>query len=230
MGNGINEHHWSATGSGADMQLSKTLSVLEPFKQKVNVIDGLFNRAATGQGIHPAQTGNLLSGAQIQKGAVIRSGRLDRSGDRRPRRSGHPASEPGALLRAADDGLSRDQLLAGLQLAHLVAEPALARAGRGLSVAGVRHPVREPEQPARPQRARPRPRPGAGPDPSDQRRGPRQAGRVSDERAGGRDAGREDASDEGPGGRSGEADQHGRSSPWIVRPTDFQKICASTRG
>ena len=74
MGNGINENHWSAGGSGAAMKLSKTLSVLEPFKQKVNVIDGLFNEAATGQGIHPAQTGNLLSGAQIQKGAVIRSG------------------------------------------------------------------------------------------------------------------------------------------------------------
>jgi len=74
MGNGINENHWSAEGTGSAMQLSKTLSVLEPFKQKVNVIDGLFNKAATGQGIHPAQTGNLLSGAQIQKGAVIRSG------------------------------------------------------------------------------------------------------------------------------------------------------------
>jgi hypothetical protein len=74
MGNGINENHWSAEGSGADMKLSKTLSVLEPLKQKINVIDGLFNKAATGHGIHPAQTGNLLSGVQIQKGAVIRSG------------------------------------------------------------------------------------------------------------------------------------------------------------
>jgi hypothetical protein len=74
MGNGINENHWSATGNGADMQLSKTLSVLEPLKHKINVIDGLFNKAATGQGIHPGQTGSLLSGAQIQKGAIIRSG------------------------------------------------------------------------------------------------------------------------------------------------------------
>ena len=74
MGNGINEAHWSAEGSGADMKLSKTLSVLEPLKQKINVIDGLFNKAATGQGIHPAQTGSLLSGAHIQKGAIIHSG------------------------------------------------------------------------------------------------------------------------------------------------------------
>lgn len=73
MGNGINAHHWSAQGSGADMQLSKTLSVLEPLKHKINVIEGLFNKESTGKGIHPAQTGNLLSGAPIQKGAVIRS-------------------------------------------------------------------------------------------------------------------------------------------------------------
>jgi hypothetical protein len=74
LGNGINENHWSAEGSGAAMKLSKTLSVLEPLKHKINVIDGLCNKAATGQGIHPAQTGSLLCGAPIQKGAIIRSG------------------------------------------------------------------------------------------------------------------------------------------------------------
>ena len=74
MGNGINENNWSAEGSGADMTLSKTLSPLEPLKHKINVIDGLFNKAATGHGIHPPQTGSLLSGAEIQKGAIIRSG------------------------------------------------------------------------------------------------------------------------------------------------------------
>ena len=74
MGNGINENHWSAEGAGAEMKLSKTLSVLEPLKHKINVIDGLFNQAATGHGIHPAQTGSLLSGAEIQKGAIIHSG------------------------------------------------------------------------------------------------------------------------------------------------------------
>jgi hypothetical protein len=74
LGNGINEDHWSATGAGADMKLSKTLEPLEPLKRKINVIDGLFNKAATGQGIHPAQTGSLLSGAHISKGAIIHSG------------------------------------------------------------------------------------------------------------------------------------------------------------
>src|ERR1700689_1224469 len=74
LGNGINEDHWSAEGQGVDMKLSKTLSPLEPVKQKINVIDGLYVKAATGQGIHPAQTGSLLSGAHISKGAIIHSG------------------------------------------------------------------------------------------------------------------------------------------------------------
>jgi hypothetical protein len=34
LGCGVHEDHWSAQGSGADMTLSKTLSPLEPLKQK----------------------------------------------------------------------------------------------------------------------------------------------------------------------------------------------------
>src|SRR6266496_5271702 len=74
MGNGVNEDHWGAEGSGAEMKLSKTLEPLEPLKHKINVIHGLFHKRATGQGIHPAQTGSLLSGANIQKGAIIKAG------------------------------------------------------------------------------------------------------------------------------------------------------------
>src|SRR5215210_2667543 len=74
LGNRINEDHWSAEGEGAAMKLSKTLSPLEPLKEKINVIDGLYVKALTGQGIHPGQTGSLLSGAKIAKGAVIHSG------------------------------------------------------------------------------------------------------------------------------------------------------------
>src|ERR1700736_1771545 len=74
MGNGVNENHWGAEGSGADMKLSLSLSPLEPLKRKINVINGLFNKNSTGQGIHPAQTGSLLSGAPITKGPVIHAG------------------------------------------------------------------------------------------------------------------------------------------------------------
>src|SRR4051794_18502961 len=74
MGNGINGNHWWSKGSGDNMKLSKSLAPLEPLKKKVNVINGLFNKPAVGQGIHPGQTGNLLSGAPLQHGAVVRAG------------------------------------------------------------------------------------------------------------------------------------------------------------
>ena len=74
MGNGVNEDHWSSEGSGAEMKLSKTLEPLDPIKHKINVIHGLFHKRAVGNGIHPAQTGSLLSGALIQKGSVVKAG------------------------------------------------------------------------------------------------------------------------------------------------------------
>lgn len=74
MGNGVNEDHWSSEGSGPDMKLSRTLLPLEPIKHKINVIHGLYHQRAMGNGIHPAQTGCLLSGAAIQKGAIVRAG------------------------------------------------------------------------------------------------------------------------------------------------------------
>lgn len=74
MGNGISPNNWSAKGAGAEMELSKTLEPLAPLKTKLNVISGLFNKNATGVGIHPGQTGNILSGAALQKGAVLKGG------------------------------------------------------------------------------------------------------------------------------------------------------------
>src|SRR5207237_1399545 len=74
MGNGVNPKHWWAKGSGADMQLSKSLEPLAPLRPRLNVVSGLFNKAATGVGIHPGQTGNILSGAALQKGTVLRGG------------------------------------------------------------------------------------------------------------------------------------------------------------
>lgn len=74
MGNGVNPKHWWARGGGADMELSKSLEPLKPLRSRLNVVSGLFNKAATGVGIHPGQTGNILSGAALQKGAVLRGG------------------------------------------------------------------------------------------------------------------------------------------------------------
>ncbi|HLJ91666.1 MAG TPA: DUF1552 domain-containing protein [Gemmataceae bacterium] len=74
MGNGVNPNHWWAKGTGPDMALSKSLEPLAGFKSKLNVLTGLFNKNATGVGIHPGQTGNILSGAALQKGAVLKGG------------------------------------------------------------------------------------------------------------------------------------------------------------
>ena len=74
FGCGIHEDYWSATGEGANMVLSKTLQPLEAIKTKINVVDGLYVPELVGQGIHPGQTGSILSGARITKGALVHSG------------------------------------------------------------------------------------------------------------------------------------------------------------
>jgi len=74
MGNGVNPNHWWAKSSGAEMELSQSLQPLAPVKSKLNLINGLFNKQATGVGIHPGQTGNILSGAALKKGAVLMGG------------------------------------------------------------------------------------------------------------------------------------------------------------
>ena len=74
MACGAHPKHWWAKGAGEQMELSRSLKPLEPVKSKLNVISGLFNKNATGVGIHPGQTGNILSGASLQKGAELRGG------------------------------------------------------------------------------------------------------------------------------------------------------------
>src|ERR1700752_989273 len=54
--------------------MSRCLVPLSSMPSRLNVISGLFNKNATGVGIHPGQTGNILSGAALQKGAVLRGG------------------------------------------------------------------------------------------------------------------------------------------------------------
>ena len=72
MACGINSDHWWAKGTGAEMELGKSLEPMAPLKTKMNFITGLFNKHATGVGIHPGQTGNILSGAALQKGAELK--------------------------------------------------------------------------------------------------------------------------------------------------------------
>lgn len=74
MACGVNREHWWAKGSGEQMELSKSLQPMESLKSKMNFVGGLFNQSAVGVGIHPGQTGNILSGASLQKGAELRGG------------------------------------------------------------------------------------------------------------------------------------------------------------
>lgn len=74
MANGINSDHWWAKGAGIEMELGKSLEPMAQLKSKMNFITGLFNKNATGVGIHPGQMGNLLSGVSLKKGAELRGG------------------------------------------------------------------------------------------------------------------------------------------------------------
>ena len=74
MGTGISPPNWWAKGEGETMELSKSLQPLEPYKTKLNVINGLFNKPSTGVGIHPGMTGNILSGMPLTRGAVLHGG------------------------------------------------------------------------------------------------------------------------------------------------------------
>ncbi len=74
MGNGINGNHWWAKGRGDQMELGKSLAPVAAWKTKLNFISGLYNKPSTGVGIHPGQTGGILSGVPLQKGAVLKGG------------------------------------------------------------------------------------------------------------------------------------------------------------
>jgi hypothetical protein len=52
------------------MELGPSLEALTPFKSKLNVLNGLFNRNAGGG--HARCTGNILSGVALQRGRIIR--------------------------------------------------------------------------------------------------------------------------------------------------------------
>jgi hypothetical protein len=73
-GNGFQSKEWWARGEGRQMELGKVLQPLDPFKEKLLLIRGLYNAEAGKGGIHSAMTGNLLSGAPLEGGGGIRSG------------------------------------------------------------------------------------------------------------------------------------------------------------
>lgn len=73
-GNGFHGKEWWAKGEGRQMELGKVLAPLHDFREKMLVVQGLFNAEAQKGNIHSSQTGNLLSGAPLASGGEIRSG------------------------------------------------------------------------------------------------------------------------------------------------------------
>ena len=73
-GNGFHKDHWWARGAGKDMELGRVLEPLNPYREKMLFIRGLYNEEALKGNIHSSQTGNLLSGAPLEAGGGIRSG------------------------------------------------------------------------------------------------------------------------------------------------------------
>ena len=73
-GNGFHKDHWWAKGAGRDIELGKVLEPLNPWREKLLFIKGLYNDEALKGNIHSSQTGNLLSGAPLESGGGIRSG------------------------------------------------------------------------------------------------------------------------------------------------------------
>jgi hypothetical protein len=134
MGNGVNEDFWGSEGSGSAMKLSETLQPLEPLKHKINVIHGLFHKRAMGNGIHPAQTGGLLSGSVLQKGAIVKAGiTIDQV---LASRVGQETAQPSLVLACehAMTGFHETNYSLALQFASVLAERGFACAQRSLPV------------------------------------------------------------------------------------------------
>lgn len=73
-GNGFHRAEYRAEGEGKNMKLGRVLDPLDPYRERLLFIQGLFNAEALKGSIHSAQTGNLLSGAPLSSGGEIRSG------------------------------------------------------------------------------------------------------------------------------------------------------------
>ena len=73
MGNGINPTNWWAKGAGADDGARQEPRAAGAAQAKINVISGLFNKHATGVGIHPGpDRQHPLGGRASERGRAAR--------------------------------------------------------------------------------------------------------------------------------------------------------------
>ena len=123
MGNGINPKHWWAKGAGAEMELSKSLEPLAPLQGQAQRHQRPVQQARhrrrhppRADRQHPLRRRRSRRGPSCSGGISMDQVLANHIGEETV------AAEHGAGLRAADHRLPRDELLDGLQLAHLLAE------------------------------------------------------------------------------------------------------------
>src|SRR5215510_12468499 len=64
--NGVEPIHWWAKGDGAAMEIGPGLSPMQPYREDIVFLKGLFNeQAASHQSVHLGRIANLLSGAWV---------------------------------------------------------------------------------------------------------------------------------------------------------------------
>ena len=69
-GMGFHSQHWWAKGEGKAMELGPCLEPLAPWREQMVFLRGLWNEKANNGVIHCMQTGNILSGAPMEKKEV----------------------------------------------------------------------------------------------------------------------------------------------------------------
>ncbi|MBS1835965.1 MAG: DUF1552 domain-containing protein [Acidobacteria bacterium] len=64
--NGVEPEHWFAKGEGANMQIGPGLAPMQPFREDITFVRGLFNKQAfVSTSPHLGRNPNLLSGAKV---------------------------------------------------------------------------------------------------------------------------------------------------------------------
>ena len=139
-GNGFHSKEWWAKGSGSGMELGKVLAPLQPHREKMTFIRGLYNAEALKGNIHSSQTGNLLSGAPLASGGGDPLRHEHRPARRADARALDQGPEPGAGMREVEP-LRPQELLDALLVPHLVEFADDTHAAGTLPGPGLRPPV-----------------------------------------------------------------------------------------
>src|SRR5690349_14384781 len=73
--NGVIYDKWLPTGSGADFEFSPTLAALQPFREQLTIITGLFmdqsEALGDGGGDHSRASGGYLNGVHVRKSDTV---------------------------------------------------------------------------------------------------------------------------------------------------------------